>query len=81
MGKEDEKVFIESFLNLNHNIAESQKYIKETYNIESEYDEQDDMLYIWSEDLNENLSLASAKEYICDTIGNEMINVMYGKKQ
>ena len=29
MGKEDEKVFIESFLNLNHNIAEAQKRIND----------------------------------------------------
>ena len=34
---------------------------------------------LWN--LNENLNLAVAKEYIINKIGNEMINVMYGKKQ
>ena len=81
MGKENEKFIVESFLNLNHNIEQAQKYIKETYNIESEYNEDEDTLYIWTESINEsNLNLAQAKQYICDTIGNEMVNIMYGKQ-
>ena len=81
MSRENEKLFVESFLNLNNNISEAQDYIKEAYNINSEYDEDEDMMYIWSDNLNENLNLAVAKEYIINKIGNEMINVMYGKKQ
>ena len=77
MGKENEKFIVESFLNLNHNIEEAQKHIKESYNIESEYNEDEDTLYIWSENINENLNLAQAKQYVLDKIGNEMINVMY----
>jgi len=81
MSRENEKLFVESFLNLDNNISEAQDYIKEAYNINSEYDEDEDMMYIWSDNLNENLNLAVAKEYIINKIGNEMINVMYGKKQ
>ena len=80
MGKENEKFIVESFLNLNHNIEEAQKYIKESYNIESEYNEDEDTLYIWSENINENLNLAQAKQYVLDKIGDEMINVMYKVK-
>ena len=80
MGKENEKFIVESFLNLNHNIAEAQKYIKESYKVNSEYNDEEDTLYIWTENVNENLNLAQAKQYVLDTIGNEMINVMYGKK-
>jgi len=80
MGKENEKFIVESFLNLNHNIEKAQKYIKESYNIESEYNEDEDTLYIWSENINENLNLAQAKQYVLDKIGNEMINVMYKVK-
>ena len=79
MGKENEKFIVESFLNLDQNIKEAQKYIKESYHIESEYNADEDMIYIWAENINENLNLAQAKQYILDTIGNEMINVMYGK--
>ena len=81
MSKENEKFIVESFLNLNHNIEEAQKYIKESYAVNSEYDNDEDTLYIWNENIDENLNLAQAKQYVLDTIGSEMINVMYGKKQ
>ena len=77
MGKENEKFIVESFLNLNHNIEEAQKYIKESYKVNSEYNDEEDTLYIWTENVNENLNLAQAKQYVLDKIGNEMINVMY----
>ena len=80
MGKENEKFIVESFLNLNHNIEEAQKYIKESYNVNSEYNDAEDTLFIWTDNINENLNLAQAKQYVLDTIGNEMINVMYGVK-
>lgn len=80
MGKENEKFIVESFLNLNHNIEEAQKYIKESYNVNSEYNDAEDTLFIWTDNVNENLNLAQAKQYVLDTIGNEMINVMYGVK-
>jgi hypothetical protein len=81
MGKENEKFIVESFLNLNHNIEEAQKYIKESYNVNSEYNDAEDTLFIWTDNVNENLNLAQAKQYVLDTIGNEMINVMYGTKR
>ena len=80
MGKENEKLIVESFLNLDQNIEEVQNYIKETYNVDSEYVSSDDILYIWTEDADNKLNLALSKQYILDTIGNEMINVMYGIK-
>ena len=65
---------------MNHNIEEAQKYIKESYNVNSEYNDAEDTLFIWTDNVNENLNLAQAKQYVLDTIGNEMINVMYGVK-
>ena len=59
----------------------AQEYIKETYNIDSTYSDDDDTIYIWTENLNENLNLAAAREYIEQEIGLEMVNVIYGKKQ
>ena len=52
-----------------------------TYNIDSTYSDDDDTIYIWTENLNENLNLAAAREYIEQEIGLEMVNVIYGKKQ
>ena len=81
MSKENEKILVETFLGLNDNISKAQQYIKENYHINSEYSEEDDILYIWSPNVNESLKLAAAKEYIQETIGDEFVNVIYGKKQ
>jgi hypothetical protein len=81
MNKENEKILLETFLELNNNIEKAQQYIKENYHINSEYAEDEETLYIWSPNVNESLNLAAAKEYIQETIGNEFIDVIYGKKQ
>ena len=81
MSKEDEKLIVEKFLNLEDDIKEAQEYIKENYHINSEYDNEEDIMYIWSNNVNESLNLAAAKEYIEETIGLEFVNVMYGMKQ
>ncbi len=80
-NNENVKHFVESFVKFDENVKAAQEYIKETYNIDSTYSDDDDTIYIWTENLNENLSLAAAREYIEQEIGLEMINVIYGKKQ
>ena len=80
-NNENVKHFVESFVKFNENVKAAQEYIKETYNIDSTYSDEDDTIYIWTENLNENLNLAAAREYIEQEIGLEMVNVIYGKKQ
>ena len=80
-NNENVKHFVESFVKFNENVKAAQEYIKETYNIDSTYSDDDDTIYIWTENLNENLNLAAAREYIEQEIGLEMVNVIYGKKQ
>ena len=80
-NNENVKHFVESFVKFDENVKAAQEYIKETYNIDSTYSDADDTIYIWTENLNENLSLAAAREYIEEEIGLEMVNVIYGKKQ
>ena len=80
-NNENVKHFVESFVKFDENVKAAQEYIKETYNIDSTYSDDDDTIYIWTENLNENLNLAAAREYIEQEIGLEMINVIYGKKQ
>lgn len=80
-NNENVKHFVESFVKFDENVKAVQEYIKETYNIDSTYSDDDDTIYIWTENLNENLSLAAAREYIEEEIGLEMVNVIYGKKQ
>ena len=80
-NNENVKHFVESFVKFDENVKAAQEYIKETYNIYSTYSDEDDTIYIWTENLNENLNLAAAREYIEQEIGLEMVNVIYGKKQ
>ena len=80
-NNENVKHFVESFVKFDENVKAAQEYIKETYNIDSTYSDDDDTIYIWTENLNENLNLAAAREYIEQEIGLEMVNVIYGKKQ
>ena len=80
-NNENVKHFVESFVKFDENVKAAQEYIKETYNIDCTYSDEDDTIYIWTENLNENLSLAAAREYIEQEIGLEMVNVIYGKKQ
>ena len=80
-NNENVKHFVESFVKFDENVKAAQEYIKETYNIDSTYSDDDDTIYIWTENLNENLNLAAARKYIEQEIGLEMVNVIYGKKQ
>ena len=77
----NERELVEKLLNLTGNISKAQAYIKENYNIESEYDSENDLLYIWSPNVNESLNLAVAKEYVVEEIGEEFVNIIYGNKQ
>ena len=54
-NNENVKHFVESFVKFDENVKAAQEYIKETYNIDSTYSDEDDTIYIWTENLNENL--------------------------
>ena len=43
-------------------------------------DENDNLLYIWSNNVNESLQILAAKNYIENTIGSDKIQIVYGKK-
>lgn len=77
----NEQLLIDKILNIHENIKSIQDYIKENYNIDSEYDSEDNMIYLWSKNVNESLNLAAAKEHILNEIGSEFVDVIYGKKQ
>ena len=81
MSIENERHLVESFLNLDKNVAKVQEYIKENYHVDSEYDSEYDTIYIWTKTINESLNLAAAKEYIEEEIGDEMVSVICGLKQ
>ena len=77
----NEKDFLDKFININESIKNTQAYIKENYHIDSEYDEENNLMYIWTNNVNESLNINAAQEYISEQIGDEFVNVILGKKQ
>ena len=77
---ENERIFAEHILNFNHNLAEAQYYLKENFGIDSEYDEASGTLHLLNDDnVNEALAMATAQEYVINYIGEDIIQVVYGK--
>ena len=77
----NEKDVVDKFININESIKNAQTYIKENYHIDSEYDEDTNLLYMWSTNVNESLNLGAARAYVSENIGDEFINVIFGMKQ
>lgn len=75
---ENEKDFVKNFFEHKTNICKSQDYIKEHFNVNSEYNEETNTLHLFTNNVNESLNLATAKDYILQQLDNTMINVKYG---
>lgn len=78
MISDNEKRFVKAIVDHVANVAKVQAYIKEHFGILSYYDEDNETLHLVSENLNEGLALASAKEYVNRQIDETMLNVVYG---
>jgi len=78
MFGENERRFVESIVEHIPNVAKVQQYIKENYNIDSYYDEDNETLHLVAPSINESMGLASAKEYVNSTIDETMLNVVFG---
>lgn len=69
-------------LNFRSTIFNIQKYLKENFNTESYYNIEDGKMYLWANDVNESLSVTSAKEYVDRTINTGMISeIIYSKPE
>ena len=49
------------------------EYIKENFNVSSTYDEENNKMNLWVENVNEGLQLIAAKQYIEDTLGDYLV--------
>ncbi len=74
----NERVFIEKLMNSDEDISNVQTHIKENFNIESKYDKENNRLYIWSNNINENLNLALSRDFIESKVG-DFVDIVYGK--
>jgi hypothetical protein len=54
-------------VNYDQRVLEARNYIKENFGVSSEYDEENGILNLYTENVNESLQLLAAKEYIENT--------------
>lgn len=75
---DNEKRLVESIVEMKSNVFKVQQYIKETYGIDSQYDEDECTLTLLTNGVNENLSgvdFAFAKEYCENNIDKYLLKV------
>ena len=67
---ENEYKFAKNIVNLDKNINEALEYIHENFNVDAEYDEEQNIINIKSKSINEGLEISLIKEYIEKTFGD-----------
>lgn len=68
---------IKSIVDIDANVMKCQKYIKENFNIDSEFIPESLSIRLVCNNVNESLNLLAAKEYIYDTMSEESIAVVF----
>lgn len=71
--------FAEKIVNFDENLQSVQSYIKENFNIDSQFNGDEMTLNIWSPSVNNSLQLLAAKQYIRENFDENMINIEYKK--
>lgn len=77
MMNTNEQQYLESICNVLSDVTKAQKYIKETFNIDTEYDVDNNRLLIESSD--DKLSMSLAKDYATQTLDEKIVEVEYKK--
>ena len=75
---ENERKFAESIVNFESNVKKAQQYIKETYQIDSQFDIETGNMYLTCAVAENALMLAAAKEYITEEV-DESLTCIYGE--
>ena len=74
---DNEKVFVKTIVDLESNVKAAQSYIKENFNIDSEYDDEANTIKLTCPNVVEALNLISAKSYINEQFENTPITVVF----
>ena len=73
----NEKKFIRSIVDLESNINKAKQYIKENYDIDCEFNENDNSIKLICKNAENALGLISAKEYIKENIDENLVTLIY----
>ena len=71
--------FAEKIVNFSENLENVQTYIKENFNVDSQFNEDEMTLNIWSISSNNSLQILAAKQYIDENLDNNMIIIEHKK--
>lgn len=73
---ENERTLVRALVDFEANLNKTKTYLKETYNIDVAFDEENTVMRLTSEK-NNALDFIHAKKYVNEVFGNEVVTVVY----
>ena len=74
---ENEIKFMEGLLSVEAKVAKAQRYIKETYGVDSEWDAENLQLHMKSDGTAEAIDLAAAKSYLDEELDPQFVETLF----
>ncbi len=75
---DNEKKFIKAFVDFESNMKSARQYIKETFGVESELNEEENYIRLYCKDNKVDvMNLVSAKNFINETFDDGFIDVIF----
>lgn len=76
----EKKNILKRIKSFDEDLERIQTYIKENFNISSEYKSETNQLYMWTSNIHESMQLVAAKMYVIENMGDDLIEVIFGKE-
>ena len=74
---DNEKQFIRAFVDFESNLKSARQYIKETYGVDSEFNEEENYTKLYCPGKLDVINLVSAKDFINETFEEGFIDVIF----
>ena len=77
---DNEKQFIRTFVDFESNMKSARQYIKETYGVDSEFNEEENYIKLYCPWKIDVINLVSAKDFINETFDTGFVDVIFYQK-
>ena len=74
---DNEKNFIRNFVDFESNMKSARQYIKETYGVDSEFNEEENYIKLYCPGQIDVINLVSAKNFINETFDTGFVDVIF----
>lgn len=74
----NEKNFVNTIVDFEANVKKAQDYIKENYNVDSEFDIEKGELHLKTANIEKSMMLCAAREYVNEQFGEDHLHVVMG---